>query len=253
MPVDTGFVEDNKILFLIKFQKRKFLEEIISGLIRFSPSQKYIEQEQLLHDKGQGDLLEGKMLIRSKSAVLRDTNTDDVICACKNYECKIAIQNVNDMPITCFLHGTVDDCCEYHNRDNYTIKLSNNVERTIREDFHNPDSALIILNPQKYIADMKSKLNTVASSIRYYNYDIQTVQRYKFLCSGDENGDLGPLLYKNRYRHLLCKDISFKNQKEYRFIRTDKLIQEPEKYDFPFDYDYRLISCKELFSGYRIS
>ena len=248
MPTDTGYIKDEEILFLIKFQKKKYLEEIINGLIRFTPSQNYIKQEMLLHDKGQGDMLEGKMLIRGQAKYYND----DFCCIVPNANVKVDIQNVNNMPITCFLLGTKNDCIKYKDNKNYIIKLTNDTIQTIKNDFHNPDSALIIPNPQKYINDMKTTFNAVASSIRYYNYDIQTVQRLNFLSSGDENVRCDKLYYKYRYRHLLCKDISFKNQKEYRFIRTDILIDKAEKYYFPFNYDYRLISTDELFSGYEM-
>lgn len=45
----------------VKYGKKEHLQQIVSGKLRFSPSQNYIKMEELLHNKGQGDLLEGKM------------------------------------------------------------------------------------------------------------------------------------------------------------------------------------------------
>ena len=61
--INDKFIDDSDILFLIKFGKKTHLQDILNNKLRFAPSQQYIEQEQKLYDKGQGDLLEGKMKI----------------------------------------------------------------------------------------------------------------------------------------------------------------------------------------------
>lgn len=249
MKVMTGYIEDSEVEFLIKFGQKKHLEEIINGNIRFCPSQKYIEQEKLLHDKGQGDLLEGKMRLMVDSARMYDQQTNELMFEInKPSELIVTIQNVNSMPICCFFAGTKQDYKRV-NKDNYKIKFNSEIEQTIKHDFHEPDSALIIFNPSDFIANMKINLNAAASSIRYYDYSIQTLQQYRFLCSGSEEGSVGSMVYENRYRHLLCKDISFKNQKEYRFIVLNELINEPKLYPFAFDYDYLIVPATDLFSG----
>lgn len=247
----SGYVSDDEILFLVKFGKKEHLEQIVNGAVRFSPSQKYVEQEKLLHDKGQGDLLEGKMKIHFESLTMQSHDGGHIIRINQPADILINIQDVNNMPIVCYLCGTKQDCSEYKSQTEYIINFSNDVKKTIINDFHNPDSALVIFEPQKYIKDMQEKLNTVSSSIRYYDYSKMWIQQYMFLCKGDENAEIGnaTMTYNNRYRHLLCKDISFKNQKEYRFVKIDELIDSPQIYEFEFDYDYNIVSCKDLFSG----
>lgn len=248
----SGFVEDRDILFLIKFGKRKHLQEIVDGKVRFTPSQKYVEQEQQLHDKGQGDLLEGKMKIHCEFLQMESYETGKIVTVNHPTDILVSIQDVNNMPIVCFTCGTQENCSKYISNTNYVIDFADEMKDTINNDFHNPDSALIIFEPQKYIEDMKKQLNTVASSIRYYDYSKMWIQQYMFLCTGDENAPVGngTMTYENRYRHLLCKDISFKNQKEYRFVKLDELINKPTKYDFSFNYDYEIVSCNDLFSGF---
>ncbi len=248
----SGFVEDKDILFLIKFGERQHLQEIVDGKVRFSPSQEYIEQEQRLHDKGQGDLLEGKMKLHCESLQIENYETGQIVTVNHPENILVSIQDVNNMPIVCFTCGTQEDCSEYISNSNYTINFTDDIKNTIIKDFHNPDSALIIFEPQKYIEDMKTQLNTAASSIRYYDYSKMYIQQYMFLCTGDEYAPIrsGTMTYENRYRHLQCKDIAFRNQKEYRFVKLDELISKPTKYDFKFNYNYEIVSCSDLFSGF---
>lgn len=250
----SGYVKDEDVLFLVKFGKKEHLEQIVSGETRFSPSQKYVEQEKKLHDKGQGDLLEGKMKLHVESYTMESHEDGRIIKVNHPEDFLINIQDVNDMPIICYLCGTYEDCSEYKAPNEYIINFSEDVKETIIKDFHNPDSALIIFEPQRYIKDMQERLNTVSSSIRYYDYSKMWIQQYMFLCKGDEDAEIGNgiMTYDNRYRHLLCKDIAFKNQKEYRFIKLDELIDSPKTYEFAFDYDYEIVPCEKLFSGFTV-
>lgn len=51
------------IEFMIKYGKAEHLQQIIDGSLRLTPSQDYIKIEESQHNRGQGDLLEGKMKI----------------------------------------------------------------------------------------------------------------------------------------------------------------------------------------------
>lgn len=243
-------IDGNDILFLIKFGKRDHLQEICDGFIRFSPSQQYVDQEIKTHDKGQGDMLEGKMKLQVSSAKMYHPETNELLVGItKPTVFTISIQDVNNMPIVCFFSGTNKDCmvdaCTGRNK----IFLKEEIIETIKNDFHYPDSALIIFEPSKFISNVNKALNTTSNNVRYYDYSIQTLQQYQFLCSGSETGTVGTMTYENRYRHLLCKDIAFANQQEYRFIKLDELIGEAKKYPIKFDISYLMVSTDELFSG----
>ena len=43
-----------------------------------------------------------------------------------------------------------------------------------------------------------------------------------------------------------CKDISFSNQEEYRFIGLDELIMEPVFYSFSFNSQYLMVPIERL-------
>ena len=89
-------INDSDILFLIKFGKKTHLQDILDNKLRFAPSQQYIEQEQKLHDKGQGDLLEGKMKIHSISTKATDTKTGEVYYYNQPADVTVSIADVNN-------------------------------------------------------------------------------------------------------------------------------------------------------------
>ena len=54
--------------FFIKYGEKEHLQQIVDGKLRFTPSQTYIKIEEKQHNKGQGDLLEGRMKIKIEGA-----------------------------------------------------------------------------------------------------------------------------------------------------------------------------------------
>ena len=65
--------------FMIKYGKEEHLQQLVDGKIRFAPSQTYVRLEEAQHNKGQGDLLEGKMKIKMQSARLHSIETNELI------------------------------------------------------------------------------------------------------------------------------------------------------------------------------
>jgi hypothetical protein len=47
---------------LIKYGEEEHLKQIVNGSLRFSPSEVYVKMEEEQHNKGQGDMLDGKSL-----------------------------------------------------------------------------------------------------------------------------------------------------------------------------------------------
>ena len=89
----------------------------------------------------------------------------------------------------------------------------------------------------------------VSDSIRYYDYDINPLQMYMFLATGEETVQTNTVMsmtYDNRYRNLLCKDISFSQQDEYRFIEINELITDPVFYSFLFTSRYLIVPIEQL-------
>ena len=236
---------------MIKYGKKDHLQQIIDGNLRFAPSQQYVEIERDLHNKGQGDLLDGKMKIKFERAEARDPETDKLMYVLPKSEVIVSIQDVNNMPIFCLSHYGDEEIKYIDGREHLTIK--SDVLDSIKKDFEDATHALIIFEPEKFIEDVHriSGHQFVGDSIRYYDYDVNSLQMFMFLCSGSEtlqeNVEL-IMTYENRYRNLLCKDISFSQQQEYRFIGLDELITSPVFYKFEFNSNYALIPIDQLYA-----
>lgn len=247
------YFNNEDILFMVKFGKKQHLQQIVDGQLRFTPSQIYVEMEQQLHEKGQGDLLEGKMKIKCESLKIYDSKTNEFVGELHNQAVLINIQNTNNMPIFCLTIGSKKDCNFYENSNKYTIKFNKEITETIKNDFKNANAALIILEPYKFITDVHNSFKCVTSPIRYYDYDLQSIQQYMYLTNGNEDiVSQSAMSYDNRYRHLLCKDISFKNQREYRIIKLDELIDNEKFYEFNFMSKYLMVDIDNFFCGVNI-
>jgi len=103
---------------MIKYGKREYLEQIVAGKIRFAPSQTYIKIEEMQNNKGQGDLLEGKMKIKFERAQLFHPETGDLLCTIYNQTLLMSIQDVNNMPVFCLSHYDNSVTTNYINEKN---------------------------------------------------------------------------------------------------------------------------------------
>ncbi|WP_312635141.1 hypothetical protein [Oscillibacter sp.] len=245
--------ENTNMRFMIKYGKESHLQQIIDGKIRFSPSQTYIKIEETQHNKGQGDLLEGKMKLRIERARIHDPDTDKLIGILPPCTMLFSIQDVNNMPVFCLSQYNDDDITSYIDERNFSIALANEKTECIKTDFPDATHALIILEPDKFVNDILhiQQHCIFSDKIKYYEYDINPLQMYMYLATGQtelqKNTPLS-MTYENRYRHLLCKDMSFSKQQEYRFIVLDELITEASFYTFSFTSKYLLVPIEELSS-----
>ncbi len=246
--------------FMIKYGEEDHLYQIVKGNLRFTPSQTYIKIEETLHNRGQGDLLDGKMKIKVERAKLLDPDTNELKGILPSCYITISIQDVNNMPIFCTSQYGSDDIVDYKDYNNYKISLSSDKLSCIKTDFPNATHALIILEPDSFIADVEQIRDhkIISNEIRYYDYEINPLQLYMFLTTGDDNAVIQKnipisMTYKNRYRHLLCKHTDFAKQQEYRFIGLDELITKPVLYPFTFTSRYEIVSVEQLNTPFEIT
>lgn len=242
---------------MIKYGEEAHLRQLVNGEICFSPSQTYIKMEEERHNKGQGDLLEGKMKLKIEGARIHDPETNEFISVLPACTIVISIQDVNNMPVFCLTQYGQENIIDYVDETNYTIALSDGKIKGIRADFIEATHALIILEPDKFINDIKNIKGHkfISEGIHYYDYEINPLQMYMFLTTGNETiqtNSVMSMTYANRYRHLLCKDVEFSNQEEYRFIGLDELITEPVFYSFSFTSKYLIIPIEQLKQPLRV-
>ena len=187
--------------------------------------------------------------MKFKTLQLYDPDTNMLAANMENVTVTISIQDVNNIPIFCLSHYDEKYIKELDGKRNIILKEKEleNVQKDLPKATH----ALIILEPEKFIQDVHKSLDNkvVDDEIRYYNYDENPLEMYTFLATGNTKriqSGVQYMEYKNRYRHLLCKDIDFENQREYRFIALDEMITSPKFYDFEFTSKYMLVPIDEL-------
>lgn len=242
--------------FFVKCGLKDHLQQIVDGKVRFSPAEKYIKEEQELHNKGQGDLLEGKLKIKVENGVLCDPDTNEAIYHIPpNRTIVMTLQDVSEMPILCL--SSYSDSCIVAQIKHQLIKMSEQHISSIKHDLKDATHALIILEPDKFISSIHSIANhsIVSGDINYFQYDINPIEMYMFLATGNTSirtNEKLSVTYDNRFRHLLCKDISFSNQNEYRFIILDQLIYQPIFHDIDFNTSYKIVEINELINGIQI-
>lgn len=239
-----------KAKVFIKYGKQEHLQQIVDGSIRFAPSQKYVLMEKELHNKGQGDLLDGKMKIKAENVRLHHPETNELLWVLPKCEFVVSIQDVNNMPVFCL--SEYDESDVIAEEGGKFINVHKDKIDGIKNDFKDATHALVIFEPEKFIDDVLKVdgHNVVSDSIRYYDYNHNTIQMYSFLANGTEEYEKGvemSVTYDNRYRHLLCKDNDFAIQQEYRFIVLDQLIDEPVFYPFHFSSAYIIVPIDELY------
>lgn len=169
--------------FMIKYGKEEHLQQLVDGKIRFAPSQTYVRLEEAQHNKGQGDLLEGKMKIKMQSARLHSIETNELIRELPAGTMVVSLQDVNNMPVFCISQYDERQISDYTDELHYTITLSDEKIECIQNDFPEASHALIILEPDKFINEVRNidGHRFVSDSIRYYDYDINPLQNL-WLC-----------------------------------------------------------------------
>ena len=235
--------------FFIKYGEKEHLQQIVDGKLRFTPSQTYIKIEEKQHNKGQGDLLEGRMKIKIEGARMYHPETNEYLGTLPKSTVVISIQAVSNMPIFCLSYYGEESIVDVEGLT--TIDIDAEHIDGVKKDFLKATHALILFEPEKFISSVEKieGKHFVSGEIKYYDYDMNPIQMYMFLTMGTEEIQTDKYLsmtYDNRYRHLLCKDVAFENQREYRFIGLDDLISNPVFYNFKYNGKYLIVPIDDL-------
>jgi len=233
---------------MIKYGEESHLRQIVEGKLRFAPSKDYIQMEEKLHSKGQGDALEGKMKIKA-SLKISDTETGVVLRSLPNCISTISFQNVNNFPVFCLSQYDCKSTTNYIDSAHYQIRLLPDDLKCVRTDFPKATHALIILEPNKFASNVQSINNhkIIGEEIHYYDND--TPEKYMYLATGDTRIRLKealPIKKSDSYRILLCKNSCFVKQNEFRFIILDELIDSSVFYSYKFTSRYLIVPINKL-------
>lgn len=251
-------MKKDEVLFFVKFGKREHLKALANGKAYFSNADTFITQEKEQLKRGQGDMLEGRILINTSNALIKDNEMDEVFNITSPAAYIIDFDRVKEMPVFCLTAGFIEDCQYYYSDDEYMIRFTKDKAETIKEHFEDADSALLIETPQDFISSITNSFEEKchANLIKYYDMSILTTDRLEYLqgepISFDKKQTLS-ISSDNIYRYLYCKDYYFIKQSEFRFIVPMLSIINPKSFDINRDFRSRLMDIDEFFDGVRVS
>lgn len=250
------------IKYLLKFGKKEHLEKLQNGDLFFGNAVGYRSIEENLMIKGQGDKLEASTKIFAENLKMIDNNSNHTII--NNVKVKVVFRypDADFTPIFCLFAVFEDDgVVEGSNRK---IRLSKSIKDTITSHFPEADSVAIINEPKQFIEDIKKSLSkdVVADLVNYFHIDngfpnengvvSLDYEYFKFLTQ-----DTPPSIEMNKktysfnvnyvYRILLCKDIYFADEHEFRIILPKEKIENSKIYHVDLSDKISLCDLSDIF------
>ncbi|WP_294777202.1 hypothetical protein [uncultured Eubacterium sp.] len=251
----------NKIICLLKFGEKEHMEGLTRGEMYFSNALNFrqIEEKELI--KGQGDKLEGGSLIQAQDVTMIDNESNDIVFSGFRGSFHVHYEPANLFPVYCLFACYKKDCTLY---DDGTLEFhfSEEIKDNIKQHFPKADSVAIIKNPDEFIANVKATIGTksVSGLVNYFNlYGLDSaegkandLQYIKYLTQDIppqkvEGGLKCSFSEKYVYRSLLCKDVFFKNEQEYRFILPNDKISKGTIYSIKPEQIISVVDLKEFF------
>lgn len=251
-----------KIVCFLKFGGKEHMKELARGKMFFSNALKFRQIEEKLLIKGQGDKLEGGSIIYSPNMTIVDNGTQEIIMEGVKGNMLVHYEPANLLPVYCLFACYEKDCTlcvdgqlEFH--------FSEETKRIIREHFPKADSVAIIKNPKLFVSNVKSSLKTecVSAEVNYFNlFGIDSdeekandLQYFKYLTQDIppqkvEGGVKYTFSANYVYRSLLCKDIFFKEEQEYRFILPKDRISLGTIYPINFEETISVVDLDVFFT-----
>lgn len=255
----------NEIICFLKFGEKEHMQGLARGEMFFSNALKYRQIEEELFIKGQGDKLEGGSLFHAQDIMMLDEQLSGIVSLGIGGDIFVRYENVALLPTYC-LFACYEKDCTLNSGGEIEFHFSEEIKNNIREHFPKANAAAIIDKPIQFISDVKSSLTTecVSDVINYFNlYGIDSKQGktidfeyIKYLTQDNPPQKVGnrtsyTFSEKYVYRALLCKDIFFKNEQEYRIILPKEKIQEGKIYKVNIENDISVVDLEDLFNGNR--
>ncbi len=221
------------IIAFAKFGEIKHLKKILEGRLYFSTTREFNKIEEELCIKGQGDKLDGKLILDRFHFSFGDIDLTPIFC------------------ITALTKKEISN-------DNYPLELelTEDFLSAMLNDFPKSDGVLVIREIDKFIDTVEKifDFKVVHNHVRYFDFKAMDSSFYTYIFEDDgknldnqivtfPNGNKGRLFSIREdsiFRLFLTKDSQFCNQNEYRFLGVRDLISEPMDYIFSNELDMKL-------------
>ena len=150
--------------FFIRYGEKEHLQQIVDGKLRFTPSQTYIKIEEKQHNKGQGDLLEGRMKIKIEGARMYHPETNEYLGTLPKSTVVISIQDVSNMPIFCLSYYGEESIVDVEGLT--TIDIDAEHIDGGKKDFLKATHALILFDPEKFISSVEKLKESILLAVK---------------------------------------------------------------------------------------
>lgn len=251
-----------RIIAFLKFGERRYLERMQQGNLYFSNAQTLRAFEMQHAIKGQGDRLEGGTELIANQIKLAKGDASVLLPPMKNGAIPLYFEPADLLPVFCVFACFEKDSMEKEDGSIF-IRLSHEIRENISSHFPKADTVAIIKEPERFVKDVRSSVGEgcISDLVKYYDLTgiqseygpVNSLDYFKYLMQ-----DVPPLKKdgKNTYsfqsqyvfRSLLCKDVFFDKEQEYRFILTKKQIAEPREFPIRLSASIELQDLSRFFT-----
>lgn len=251
-----------EINFFLKFGERQYLERLQEGNLFFSNAQTFRFYEEQLLIKGQGDRLEGGSMIAANNMSMIDNTTEEPVLTGIRSNMLVHYEPANLLPVFCIFSCFEKDCVR-NDDGTLSIKLSDEIKQNIIAHFPKADTVAIIKDPELFIKDVHLTIGTECKSglVNYFHLmgvdsehgTANDLSYFKYLTQDvPPKKEDGKTIYSFNaqyvYRSLLCKDVFFDKEQEYRFILPEVNILKPQEFPIKLQSKIELQNLAQFFS-----
>ena len=254
----------SNIKYLLKFGRREHVESFAAGSLYCSNAQTFWGIEDNLKIKGQGDKLEGSSRFFAQKMTVHDYDDGSLVAEVPNCNGLVRYEPAERLPVFC-LFAVYEEECLKDMAGNVHIKLSEKIKSSIREHFPQADAVAIIENPEQFLEDVESSIgcDVKHGEVHYFHIDegmpmkdggrAMDMEYMKYLVQ-----DVPPVVESGRttykfiakyvYRALLCKDVYFKDEQEYRIVLPNEEIDVGTAYPVKYRNEIRVMNLDSFFN-----
>lgn len=254
----------NKVKFLLKFGRREHIDMFANGGLFCSNAETFWGIEDELKLKGQGDRLEASSMVFAQRMAIHDYNDHSLIAEVGVGNGLVRYEPAKHIPVFCLFAVYENDCCE-NNDGSLKIKLSDKTKQTIREHFPNADSVAIIWKPLQFLLDVEKTIGCeIKHELVHYFYideglptsDGRRAMDHQYMMYLVQ--DVPPVVENGKktysfkaeyvYRALLCKDVFFQDEQEYRIVLPKESVSGGRLYPVKYSQALEVLSLDDFFS-----
>lgn len=202
-------------MFFVKYSKRKYLQDIIDGYIRFSPISSYREYEKDAYENGIADPYDGMgRIIANDLTYTYEDGTQKTISG--NIIINVDLDGMDKLAVFCL--------AQYESGEDMR-----NHYQTMLEKFPDTTHVLIIHTPDTFAKDIQSILPMVGGGTVSYGQVMHPPQKVS-----------------DMWLQTLYKRPQYSYQKEFRFVITNSSFEVPFSYKFKNHSKMTLLAAEEI-------